>query len=113
VLAAINAIFTTWATVIDAQRPTALARALGATPAQVTAGLTASQLLPALLAACVGIPAGLALYEVAGGHVDKASPPIPSLIAVIPGTLIAVAVLTAIPARIGARRAVAEVLRSE
>ncbi len=113
VLAAINAIFTTWATVIDAQRPTALARALGATPAQVTAGLTASQLLPALLAACVGIPAGLALYELAGGHVDKASPPIPSLIAVIPGTLIAVAVLTAIPARIGARRAVAEVLRSE
>jgi hypothetical protein len=32
---------------------------------------------------------------------------------VVPGTLIAVAVLTAIPARIGARRAVAEVLRSE
>jgi hypothetical protein len=34
VLAGINAIFTTWATVIDAQRPTALARALGATPAR-------------------------------------------------------------------------------
>jgi putative ABC transport system permease protein len=75
VLAAINAIFTTWATVIDAQRPTALARALGATPRQVTAGLAASQL--------------------------------------IPGTLIVVAALTAIPARIGARRPLADVLRSE
>jgi ABC-type antimicrobial peptide transport system permease subunit len=113
VLAAINAIFTTWATVIDAQRPTALARALGATPGQVTAGLTVAQLLPGFFAACVGVPAGLALYELAGGHVDKASPPILWLLAVIPGTLIAVAVLTGIPARIGARRGVAEVLRSE
>ena len=82
VLAAINAIFTTWATVIDAQRPTALARALGATPGQITAGLATSQLMPGLLA-------------------------------VIPGTLIVVATLTAIPARIGASRQVAEVLRSE
>ena len=113
VLAAINAIFTTWATVIDAQRPTALARALGATPGQVTAGLTASQLMPGLLAACIGIPAGLALYQLAGGNVHKASPPILWLLAVIPGTLIAIAVLTAIPARIGANRPVAEILRAE
>ena len=45
VLAAINAIFTTWSTVIDAQRPTALTRALGATPWQISAGLTAAQLI--------------------------------------------------------------------
>jgi ABC-type antimicrobial peptide transport system permease subunit len=113
VLAAINAIFTTWATVIDAQRPTALARALGATPRQVTAGLASSQLMPGLLAACLGIPLGLALYEAAGGHVHQASPPILTLLAVIPGTLVVVAALTAIPARIGARRPVADVLRSE
>jgi putative ABC transport system permease protein len=113
VLAALNAIFTTWATVIDAQRPTALARALGATPRQITAGLTTSQLMPGLLAACLGIPLGLALYQVAGGHVNEAGPPVLTLLAVIPGTLIVVAVLTAIPARIGARRPVADVLRSE
>jgi ABC-type antimicrobial peptide transport system permease subunit len=112
-LAAINAIFTTWATVIDAQRPTALARALGATPRQITAGLTTSQLMPGLLAACLGIPLGLALYDAAGGDVHQASPPALTLLAVIPGTLIVVAVLTAIPARIGARRPVAGVLRSE
>jgi len=113
VLAALNAIFTTWATVIDAQRPTALAKALGATPGQITAGLATSQLAPGLLAACLGIPLGLALYQVAGGHVSEASPPVLWLLAVIPGTLIAVAVLTAIPARIGAGRSAADVLRSE
>jgi putative ABC transport system permease protein len=113
VLAALNAIFTTWAMVIDAQRPTALARALGATPRQITAGLTASQLMPGVLAACLGIPLGLALYQVAGGHVSQASPPVLWLLAVIPGTLIAVAALTAIPSRIGANRAVADVLRSD
>ena len=32
VLAAINAIFTGWTTVIDARRPAALSRAFGATP---------------------------------------------------------------------------------
>jgi ABC-type antimicrobial peptide transport system permease subunit len=112
-LAAINAIFTTWATVIDAQKATALARALGATPRQISTGLTAAQLFPGLLAACLGIPAGLLLYDVAGGHVGRVAPPVPLLLAVIPATLIAVAVLTAIPARIGARRPVSEVLRSE
>ncbi len=84
-LAAINAIFTTWATVIDAQRPTAITRALGATPGQITAGLTTSQLMPGLFASCLGIPLGLALYQLAGGHVSEASPPVLWLLAVIPG----------------------------
>ena len=47
-LAALNAIFTTWATVLDARHSSALARALGATPQQVSAGLSAAQVLPAL-----------------------------------------------------------------
>jgi putative ABC transport system permease protein len=113
VLASVNAIFTTWATVIDSQRANALARALGATPAQVSAGLTASQLLPGLLAACAGIPAGLALYALAGGHLAEDHPPIFWLLAVIPGTLVVVAAVTAIPARLGATRSPAEVLRSD
>jgi putative ABC transport system permease protein len=40
-------------------------------------------------------------------------PPLWWLIAVVPGILIVVAALTAIPARIGARRPVAEILQSE
>ena len=112
-LAAISATFTAWATVIDAQIATALARALGATPRQISAGLTTAQLLPALVAACVGIPAGLLLYQLAGGHLSEATPPLLWLLAVIPGTLITVAAVTAIPARIGANRSVAQVLRAE
>jgi hypothetical protein len=44
-LAAINAVFITWATVLDARHSSALARALGATPSQVSAGLSAAQIL--------------------------------------------------------------------
>ncbi|HJS94783.1 MAG TPA: FtsX-like permease family protein [Solirubrobacteraceae bacterium] len=113
VLAGINAIFTAWVTVIDAQRPTALTRAIGATPGQVGAGLTAAQLLPGLLGACLGIPVGLGLYQLAGGHLGEASPPLWWLLAVVPGTLIVVAALTAFPARLGATRSPAEVLRSD
>jgi putative ABC transport system permease protein len=113
VIAAINLLFTTWATVLDAQRPTALARALGATPHQITGGLASAQLLPGLIATILGIPIGLVLYLAAGGNPAQASPPILAMLAVIPATLLAIVVLTAIPARIGATRPVAEVLRSE
>ena len=113
VLAGLNVIFTTWATVIDAERPNALARALGATPRQVSSALTAAQLPPALIAACIGIPAGLALYQLAGGQLANANPSILLLLSVIPCTLIAVALFTYLPARAAARRSVAAALRSE
>jgi putative ABC transport system permease protein len=112
VLASINAVFTTWVAVIDAERPNAVTRALGATPRQVMAGLTAAQLLPALVAAAVGIPAGLALFQIAGGRLSQA-PPLAALLAIVPSTLIIVALLTALPARVGAHRGVAEALRTD
>lgn len=112
-LAAISATFTAWTTVIDTRVATALTRALGATPRQISTGLTTAQLLPGLAAACFGIPAGLVLYKIAGGDLSTASPPVWWLLCVIPGTLIAVALVTAIPAGIGARRPIAETLRSE
>jgi putative ABC transport system permease protein len=112
-LAAITTIFTAWAAVIDARIATALARALGATPRQISAGLTTAQLLPGLVAACLGIPIGLLLYIIAGGNLNEAQPPLLWLLAVIPATLIAVATVTWIPARIGARHRVAEILRTE
>jgi hypothetical protein len=40
-------------------------------------------------------------------------PPLWQLLAVVPGTILVVAGLTAIPARISARRPVAEILQSE
>ena len=113
VLAAVNVIFTTWTTALDARRSSALARALGATPAQVAAGLSLAQLLPALPAALVGIPAGIGLYSEVDHGRTSMLPPLWWLIAVLLGTLIVVAGLTAIPARTGARRPPAEILQSE
>ena len=111
-LAAVNAIFISWASALDARHASALARALGATPQQVSAGLSAAQVLPALAGAILGIPGGIAL--IAAVDPDSTTlPPLWQLLAVVPGTVLVVAGLTAVPARIGARRPVAEILRSE
>jgi putative ABC transport system permease protein len=111
-LAAVNAIFITWATALDARYVSALARALGATAREVSAGLAAAQVLPALVGAALGIPGGLALYLAV--YPDEAPmPPLPGLLAVAAGTVLVVTVLTAVPARLGARRPVGEVLRGE
>ena len=110
--AAVNAVFITWATVLDARHTSALARALGATPGQVAAALSAAQILPALAGAIAGIPAGLELFAA----VTPDHAPTPSawwLLATVAGTVVAVTALTAIPARASARRPVAAVLRSE
>src|SRR5262249_40438610 len=62
-LAAVNAIVITWATALDNRHSSALARALGATPREMTAALSAAQVLPALAGAALGIfPGGFALF---------------------------------------------------
>ncbi|MCW2877571.1 MAG: putative transport system permease protein [Sphaerisporangium sp.] len=112
VLAAINMISITWATMLDARRSSALARALGATPEQVSAGLSAAQVLPALPGTIVGIPAGIYLCDVLR-HGALTIPPLGWLLLVLLGTPLVVAGLTFIPSRLGARRPVAEILQSE
>jgi putative ABC transport system permease protein len=111
-LAAVNAIFVTWAAALDAKHTSALARALGATPQQVGTGLSAAQVLPALVGAVLGIPGGLALFAAIGGE-ETANPPLWQLLAVAPVTVLVVAALTTIPARLGARRPTAEILQAE
>jgi ABC-type lipoprotein release transport system permease subunit len=111
-LAAINAIFITWATALDAKHSSALARALGATPQQVSTGLSAAQVLPALVGAVLGIPGGLALFAAVSSD-ETANPPLWQLLAVVPVTMLVVAALTTIPARLGARRPAAETLQAE
>ena len=112
ILAAANAIFTTWATALDARRFLAIARALGAAPQQTVAALSASQLPPALAGALIGIPAGATLYAAVAGAGPQGNPPAWWLLAMILGMLLAVAGLTAIPARISAHRPAAEILQS-
>jgi putative ABC transport system permease protein len=111
-LAAINAVFITWATVLDARHSSALARALGATPSQVSAGLSAAQILPALVGASLGIPGGLALFSTLSND-EAPTPPSWQLVAVVGLTVLLVAVLTTIPARFGGRRPVSPVLQAE
>jgi putative ABC transport system permease protein len=109
-LAAVNAIFITQATVQDTRHPAAVTRALGATPQQVTAGLSAAQIMPALAGAVLGIPGGYLLFSVASQGGTASQPPAWWLIVAVLGTVLVVAVLTAIPARVGARRPLAGIL---
>ena len=113
-LAAVNVIFVTWATALDAKHASALARALGATPQQVSTGLSVAQVLPALVGAVLGIAGGLALFAATGGGGDGVTgPPLWQLLAVVPVTMLVMAALTTIPARLGARRPAAQILQAE
>jgi putative ABC transport system permease protein len=58
-------------------------------------------------------PAGRALCGAVQSGGPQGSPAAWSLLAMVAGLLLAVAALTAVPARIGARRPVAEILQSE
>jgi putative ABC transport system permease protein len=80
--------------------------------AQVGSGLLVTQLLPALRGAVAGVPMGIGLVLATDGGGTFTYPPAWWLAAVA-GTLVAVAVLTAVPARIGARRPVIEILEAE
>ncbi|HEX3188285.1 MAG TPA: ABC transporter permease [Streptosporangiaceae bacterium] len=95
------------------RHPAALARALGATPRNVAAGLTAAQLLPAVPGTLFGIPLGIGLFAAAdhGGLITL--PAAWWLAAAVLATLAAVAGLAAGPARVGARRPTAEILQAE
>jgi putative ABC transport system permease protein len=109
-LATVNAFFIAWTTALETRYPAALARALGATPGQVTTGLTAAFLVPALAGALLGIPCGIVIIDLAkhGGTATlPAAAPLAVMVAV---TLSVIGVLTAIPTRITARRPVADVL---
>ncbi|MFI6522810.1 FtsX-like permease family protein [Spirillospora sp. NPDC050679] len=117
-LAAVNVIVITWSTVLDNRHASALARALGATPREVTAALAAAQVLPALVGAVLGIfPGGWALLAainaITGGDNDNvALPSLWQLLALVPVTVLVVAALTAVPARLGGRRPVADTLQA-
>jgi putative ABC transport system permease protein len=111
-LAALTAIFAALATVLDARRASAVTLALGATPQQVRAGLVMAQVIPALPGAILGLPLGIGLFKVAG-HGLTGLPPVLWLVAAVLGTVLVVAALTSVPARIGLRRPVAEMLQTE
>jgi putative ABC transport system permease protein len=112
-LTVLNAVCAAWATVLDARRAAALARALGTTPQQVSAGIAVAQVLPAVPGALLGVPLGIELYSVAAKGVGVTIPPVGWLAAAVLGIVVVVGALSAIPAWLGARRSVTAVLEAE
>jgi putative ABC transport system permease protein len=114
-LSVLNAIVATWATVLDARHASALTRALGATPRQVSAGVSAAQVLPAVPGAILGVPLGILLFVAANGGGSRATtvPPAWWLAVAVLGIVLVVAGLAAIPARVGAGRPVSPILQAE
>jgi putative ABC transport system permease protein len=112
ILATLTAIFAAWATVLDARRASAVTLALGATPQQVRSGLAMTQVIPAVPGAVLGLPLGIGLFKVAGHHLSGL-PPVLLMVAAVLGTVFVVAALTSVPAWIGMRRPIAEMLQTE
>ena len=88
---------------LDTRHTSALARTLGATPQQVSTGLSAALVLPALAGVLLAIRRHGLFVAVAGGA-TLIRPPAWWLLATVLGTVVGVAALTAIPSRLGARR---------
>nr|WP_055502189.1 ABC transporter permease [Nonomuraea pusilla] len=111
-LAVVNTVTLTWTTAMEARANMAVARTLGATPAQITAGLSAAQLLPGLPGALIGIPLGIGLLSLFAAP-NAADPPSAWLLGAALATVLVTAALTALPARLAARRPVAQALSAE
>jgi putative ABC transport system permease protein len=112
-LSTLNAISATWATVLDTRHSSALSRALGATPRQVSAGQVMAQVIPAIPGAIAGVPLGILLFKAANSGGVVAWPPAGWLVAAVLGTLAAVAAMTCLPAWLGTRQSAASVLQAE
>ena len=111
-LAAVNALFIASATVLDERHNTAVTRAIGATPQQVSSGLLAAQLIPATIGAILGVPGGIALYVLVTPD-SSPIPPIWQLLAVVVAAVLVLTLLTATPALAAARRPAVDTLRTE
>jgi ABC-type lipoprotein release transport system permease subunit len=109
-MAAINLVFITRANAVDARVVLAVTRAVGASPGEAAAGLGIAQLFPAVVGLVLGTGCGVLLFQA----LSSASPPGPpwgQLAALGVLTLVLVVLLTALPARLEARRPLAGVLR--
>ncbi|PZG21383.1 FtsX-like permease family protein [Nonomuraea aridisoli] len=111
-LAVVNTITLTWTIAMEARANMAIARTLGATPGQVSAGLSTAQLLPSLPGAVLGVPLGLGLLSLFSAR-NAVDPPLSWMLGAALATLLATAALTALPARLAARRSVAQTLSAE
>jgi putative ABC transport system permease protein len=112
VMAAVNLLFVTRAGAVDARRVLAVARTVGVTPTTAALAFALGQLLPAVVGLALGGTVGVALFHVlSSSHPTTPSAAQFATLALL--TLLATAALTAVPARLEARRPIAETLREE
>jgi putative ABC transport system permease protein len=109
-LSTLNTVLLGWSTAVQARRALTITRSLGGTPAQMVSALCVAQILPALPGVAVGVPAGLGLYWVLGTHI---TPPGSQLLTAAFAILLAIALLTSLPARIHTRRPAGQALDAE
>ena len=109
-MAAVNLVFVTRASAVDARRTLAVARALGVSPSEAAAALGVAQLVPACVGLVVGGVCGTLLFHGLSSS-NVTTPPFLQLAGLAVATIVLTAALSAIPARIEARRPVAEPLR--
>ena len=100
-----------WASAEDGRFVSALQRVLGATTGQVVAGSSIAVALPALPAAVLGVPLGIAVYRVLDRGSAQLTPPAWQLVAVVLTTVVVVAGITTVPTRLIARRPPARTLQ--
>jgi putative ABC transport system permease protein len=110
VMAAVNLVFVTRASAVDARRMLAVARTLGVTPAEAASALGLSQVFPALVGLAVGWGFGTTLFDALSSH--PTSPPTAQLLGLAVITVVLVVLLTALPARLEARRPIVETLHA-
>jgi putative ABC transport system permease protein len=110
VMAAVNLVFVTRASAVDARRMLAVARTLGVSPTQAAAGLGLAQLLPAVAGLLLGGVSGSLIFHALSSS-SSATPSIAQLAGLALLTLALTVALTAVPARLEARRPIAEILR--
>ena len=112
-LAAVNIIFITWATVQDYRHAAAITRALGATAGQLTVGLSAAQVFPALAGALAGLAGGYGLFLAASQGGSASQPPAWWLVAAVLSTMIVVTGLSSVPARLSTRPSITALLQAD
>jgi putative ABC transport system permease protein len=110
VMATVNLLFVTRANAVDARGVLAVVRALGVSPAEAAAAIGLAQLVPVVVGMIAGgAGGGLLVHGLSSSH--PTTPPWSQLAGLAVATVIAAVALTAVPARLEARRPIAATLR--